>query len=131
MKPLAFWVIGLVIALGVFALVVNLVRETSRVLVVVDSSFPMTEVWDRVSGELDEIDDQRYSEFALATEKSLVHSWSQELRLGAVTPFAPCDFSEIAAYTEIVDADDLILITTSASCPTEAFSDWSIIFLDP
>lgn len=131
MKPLAFWVIGLVIALGVFALVVNLVRETSRVLVVVDSSFPMKEVWDRVSGELDEIDDQRYSEFALATEKSLVHSWSQELRLGAVTPFAPCDFGEIGAYTEIADADDLILITTSASCPTEALSDWSIIFLDP
>jgi hypothetical protein len=130
-KPLAFWVIGLVIALGVFALVVNLVRETSRVLVVVDSSFPMTEVWDRVSGELDEIDDQRYSEFALATEKSLVHSWSQELRLGAVTPFAPCDFGEIAAYTEIANADDLILITTSASCPTKAFADWSVIFLDP
>ena len=131
MKPLAFWVIGLVIAMGVFALAVNLVRETSRVFVVVDSSFPMTEMWDRVSGELDEIDDQRYSEFALATEKSLVHSWSQELRLGAVTPFAPCTFGEIAAYTEIADADDLILITTSASCSTEAFSDWSIIFLDP
>ena len=131
MKPLAFWVIGLVIALGVFALVVNLVRETSRVFVVVDSSFPMTEVWDRVTGELDEIDDERYSEFALATEKSLVHSWSEELRLGAATPFAPCDFGEITAYTETAEADDLILITTSTSCPTEAFSDWSIIFLDP
>lgn len=131
MKPLAFWVVGLLVVLGGFGLIVNLVRETTRVLVVVDSSFPMTEVWDRVAGELDEIDDRRYSEFALATEKSLVHSWSQELRLGAATPFAPCDFGEIAAYTEIADADDLILITTSASCSTESFSDWSIIFLDP
>ncbi len=131
MKPLAFWVIGLAVALVVFVVVVNMVRETDRVLVVVDSSFPMTEVWDRVSGELDEIDDQRFSEFALATEKTLVHTWSQELRLGPVTPFAPCGFDEVMAYGEIADADDLILITTSASCPTEAFSDWSIIFLDP
>lgn len=131
MKPLAFWVIGLAIALGAFVVVVNLVRETDRVLVVVDSSFPMTEVWNRVPAELDEIDDQRYSEFALATEKSLVHSWSQELRLGAVTAFAPCDFGEIMAYTEVADADELILITTSTSCSTEAFTDWTIIVLDP
>jgi len=130
-KPLAFWVVGLAVALGIFVVVVNIVRETGRVLVVVDSSFPMTEVWDAVSDELDEIDNQRFSEFALATEKSLVHSWSSELRLGPVTPFAPCDFDEIAGYTEVKDADDLILITTSTSCSTEAFSDWSIIILDP
>ena len=130
MKPLAFWVIGLAIALGAFVVIVNLVRETDRVLVVVDSSFPMTEVWNKVPAELDEIDDQRYSEFALATEKSLVHSWSQELRLGAVTAFAPCDFAEIATYAEVADADELILITTSTSCTTEAFSDWTIILLE-
>jgi len=129
-KPLAFWVIGLAIALGAFVVIVNLVRETDRVLVVVDSSFPMTEVWNKVPAELDEIDDQRYSEFALATEKSLVHSWSQELRLGAVTAFAPCDFAEIATYAEVADADELILITTSTSCTTEAFSDWTIILLE-
>lgn len=131
MKPLAFWVIGLAVALGIFVVVVNVVRETGRVLVVVDSSFPMAEVWNRVPAELDEIDDQRYSEFALATEKSLVHSWSQELRLGAVTAFAPCDFDEITTYTEVADADELILITTSTSCTTEAFSDWTIILIDP
>jgi len=130
-KPLAFWVIGLAVALGIFVVVVNVVRETGRVLVVVDSSFPMAEVWNRVPAELDEIDDQRYSEFALATEKSLVHSWSQELRLGAVTAFAPCDFDEITTYTEVADADELILITTSTSCSTEAFSDWTIILIDP
>ena len=131
MKPLAFWVIGLAVALGIFVVVVNVVRETGRVLVVVDSSFPMAEVWNRVPSELDEVDDQRYSEFALATEKSLVHSWSQELRLGAVTAFAPCDFDEITTYTEVADADELILITTSTSCSTEAFSDWTIILIDP
>lgn len=125
------WLGGLVVVLVVFAVAVNLVRDTSRVFVVVDSSFPMAAVWSRVPDELDEIDDRRYAEFALATEKSLVHSWRDELRLGAVTAFAPCDFEGIASHTEVTGADELILITTSTSCSTEAFTDWTIIVVDP
>jgi hypothetical protein len=35
-------------------------------------------------------------------------------------------------YTEIAEADDLILITTPASCTTaEQFTDWEIILLTP
>lgn len=131
MKPLAIWVIGFLVVLGVFALVVNIVRDTGRVFVLVDSSFPMESVWNQVGNELDEIDGQRFSEFALATEKARVHSWSDQLRLGAVTPFAPCGFDDVAGYTEIGEADDLILITTPASCPTEQFADWEIVLLDP
>lgn len=131
MKPFAFWAIGLLVVFGVFALAVNVVRDTSRVLVVVDSSFRMESVWDQVADELDRIDDGRYSEFALATEKSSVHSWSDHLRIGAIRPFAPCDFDEVAAYTEINEADDLILITTQGSCSTDQFSNWEIILLNP
>lgn len=131
MKPFAVWVIGFLVVIGVFALVVNIVRDTGRVFVVVDSSFQMERVWNQVPGQLDEIDDQRFSEFALATEKAVVHSWSDNLRLGAVTPFAPCGFDDVAAYNEIGEADDLILITTPASCPTDQFADWKIILLTP
>jgi hypothetical protein len=130
-KPLAVWVIGFLVVLGVFAVVVNIVRDTGRVFVVVDSSFQMERVWNQVPGQLDEIDEQRFSEFALATEKAMVHSWTDNLRLGAVTPFAPCGFDDVAAYSEIVEADDLILITTPASCTTELFTDWKIILLEP
>ena len=131
MKPFAFWAIGLLVVFGVFALALNIVRDTSRVFVVVDSSFPMERVWDQVADELDRIDDGRYSEFALATEKSSVHSWSDQLRIGAIRSFAPCGFDEVAAYPEIGDADDLILITTQGSCSTDQFSDWEIILLGP
>ena len=131
MKPLAVWVIGFLVVFGAFALVVNIVRDTGRVFVVVDSSFQMERVWNQVPDQLDKIDDQRFSEFSLATEKAIVHSWSDNLRLGAVTPFAPCGFEDVAAYAEIGEADDLILITTPASCPTEQFTDWEIILLDP
>jgi hypothetical protein len=130
-KPLAVWVVGFLVVLGVFSVVVNIVRDTGRVFVVVDSSFQMERVWNQVPGQLDEIDEQRFSEFALATEKAMVHSWSDNLRLGAVTPFAPCGFDDVAAYSEIGEADDLILITTPASCATELFSDWKIIVLEP
>jgi hypothetical protein len=74
---------------------------------------------------------RQYSEFALATEKDLVHSWQEDLRLGTTTPFAPCDFSEIGAYSEIGDADELILVTTSSSCPVDAFIDWTVMVLKP
>jgi hypothetical protein len=130
-KPLAVWVIGFLVVFGVFALVVNIVRDTGRVFVVVDSSFQMERVWSQVPERLDEIDDQRFSEFALATEKTMVHSWSDQLRLGAVTAFAPCGFDDVAAYGEIDEADDLILITTPASCASELFADWKIILLEP
>jgi len=130
-KPLVIWVIGFLVVLGVFAVVVNVVRDTGRVLVVVDSSFPMESVWNQVPDELDRIDDRRFSEFALGTEKNLVHSWSDMLRLGAVKPFAPCGFDDVMAYTEIGEADDLILITTPASCPTDQFLDFEIVLLDP
>jgi hypothetical protein len=130
-KPLAFWTIGLLVVFGGFAVIVNLVRETDRVFVVVDSSFQMEGVWNRVAGELDKIDDQPYSEFALATEKTSVHSWGDTLRLGAVRPFAPCGFDEVPTYPEISEADELILITTPGSCSTDQFADWKVILIDP
>jgi hypothetical protein len=63
-----------VVVFGVFAFLANTVRETDEVFVLVDSSFAMQDVWTRVAVELDRIDDDRYSEFALATEKSPVQS---------------------------------------------------------
>ena len=80
---------------------------------------------------LDEIDDDSYSEFALATEKSLLHSWQDRLDLGSTTPFAPCSFDTIESHSEAADADKLILVTTDASCPADEFTEWEIIILNP
>ena len=131
MKPLAIFVVGLAVVFGAFAIITGIVRDTGRVFVVVDGSFPMVEVWSQVPGALDDIDNQRFSEFALATEKGLIHSWRDSLQLDSTTPFAPCDFSEIEAYSEIGEADDLVLITTSSSCPTDALTTWRVIVLEP
>ena len=131
MKPLLIFLAGLVLVFGALALAISLSRETERVFVVVDSSFSMGEVWQQVPGELDSIDDQSYSEFALATEKDLIHSWQERLRFRDTTTYAPCDFSGIEAYDEASEAGERILITTSSSCPTDALASWTVITLEP
>ena len=131
MKPLAFFVAGVVLVFGVFAIVLSIARSTERVFVVVDSSFPMAEVWDEIPEVLDDIDGASHSEFALATEKALIHTWQDELDLGSTTPFAPCTFATIESHQEVSEASELILITTGTSCPTDEYTDWRVILLKP
>jgi hypothetical protein len=131
-KALAFWLAGFVVVFGGLALIINAVRTTERVFVVVDSSFDMTQVWDQVPRELDRLDDERFKEFALATEKDLIHTWAPSLDLAGVPPFAPCGFDEIEDHSEVREADELILITTSGSCDTDSLTEaWEITLLEP
>lgn len=132
MKPLAIWLAGFVVVFGAFALITNSTRGTDRVFVVVDSSFSMTPVWNRVPAELDALDDERFTEFALATEKNLVHTWSSGLSLAGINPFAPCGFGRIEGYPEFSEADELVLITTEGSCETQSLAgDWTVVKLSP
>jgi hypothetical protein len=131
-RPFAIWLAAFVVVFGVFAFVTNNVRETEEVFVLVDSSFDMRDVWTRLPGELDRIDDDRYSEFALATEKSIVHGYQERLRIGDVVPFAPCDNDGLDRYPQIETADRLVMITTEGSCLTAGLEgDWEIITLEP
>ncbi len=130
MKPLAIWVAVVAVVFGGFAIVTSLARETTRVFVVVDSSFAMRAVWTQVPDELARIDGRDHAEFALATEKESVHGFQSELTLAGIDAFAPCDFDDIEQYPEVAEADELILITTSASCDTSTLTAWEIVLLD-
>ena len=130
MKPLLFWLVPVVVVFAVLGAEAVATRGTTRVFVVVDSSFAMAEVWSEVPDELDRIDDRDHAEFALATEKGLVHSWQDELRLGSLPAFAPCTFGGIEGHREAGEADDLVLVTTSTSCATSALVDWDIVLID-
>lgn len=134
MKPLAIWLAGFGLLFGLYGGISHTVRsnDPEQILVVVDSSFPMTEVWDQVASELDRIDDRRYAEFALATEKRPIHSWAAKLTLGAIDPFAPCGFDEVAAYPAVAEADEVVLITAEASCDRSGLpAGWTVIELAP
>jgi hypothetical protein len=130
-RPLAIFLLGVAVVFGGIAAAIVLTTPTERAFVVVDNSFAMREVWNQVPGALDDIKAEGYAEFALATEKDLVHSWQDSLQLRARTPFAPCDFSEIEDHVEAGEADVRILVTTAASCPTEALVDWRVTTLEP
>lgn len=132
MKPLAIWLAVVAVVFGAYALITAATRDTKQVFVVVDSSFQMRPVWTDVQLELDRIDNQDHAEFALATEKRFVHSWEPELRLVGIDAFAPCTFDGVDASPEATDADERILITTTANtCDTSALVDWQIIELVP
>ena len=129
MKALSIYLVGLALVFGVLALLIVIAAEPGRVFVVVDSSFPMRQVWAQVPGALDDIESEGHAAYALATEKAHVHSWQEGLGLRAASPFAPCDFSGIDAYPEAAEADERVLVTTSGSCPTDELTGWRVIAL--
>jgi hypothetical protein len=136
MKPLAIWIAAVAVVFGGYALVTSQTRDTEQVYVVVDSSFWMEGVASDVPRELDRIDDADHSEFALATARdrstTLIHSWQDELTLARFEAFGPCSFDGIDQLAEAGDADERILVTSSATeCDTAALADWTIIELTP
>ena len=131
MKALLIYLVGLALVFGLLALLIVVAQSgpSGRVFVVVDSSFPMREVWAQVPEALDEIGSEGYAEYALATEKAHVHTWQEELEFRDGTPFAPCDFSEIESHAEASEADERVLVTSSASCPTDQLTGWRVVEL--
>lgn len=131
MRPLLIFLAGVLVVFGTLALLIILSRPTERIFVVVDGSYPMRGVWSQVAGVLDDLEDESYAEFALATEKGLVHSWQDSLDLRAPVPYAPCDFTGIVDHPEAVQADERVLVTSDRSCPTDSLIDWRVITLSP
>ena len=93
MKPFLIWTVITLIVFGTLSGAYHLYLQTHprKVLVAVDSSFPMKAAWSRVPRVLETIADQRYATFSLVTEKNRIHSWSAALKLGTIVPYAPRD----------------------------------------
>jgi hypothetical protein len=132
MKPMAIWFAVFVIVFGAFGAVYHLIRQGNpgKVFVVIDTSFEMDAVSSRLPGVLDDIDDARYTEFALATDKGMEHSWSPQLTLGPQSFYGPRDLSRITGFPEVTEASELILVTTAGSDETAGFSGWEIVRLE-
>ena len=137
MKPFLLW---LSITLSIFgacsaAYHLYLTQNPRKILVAVDSSFQMNAVWQRVPVTLTSIQQQRYAQFALVTEKARIHSWSPSLQLGTLVPYAPRDFSKLerdTEYPEMAEAFQKYLITTMIDAAQMArLRDWRVIQLMP
>lgn len=132
MKAFFSWLVVTLVAFGGLGGGYHLALDGDphRVLVVVDSSFGMKPDWGRVSRILDKIDNQRYSQFALATEKGPVHGYGRRLDAGRLTPYAPRDFSRLENLDnapELAGAEEYVLVTNASGGETGGLSGWTII----
>jgi len=108
----------------------SLSADPHRVLVVVDSSFDMKADWHRVPALLGRIENQRYAQFALATEKGPVHGYSAQLRSDRLTPYAPRNFSKIESLKGaplFSGAEKFILVTNASKSEASGLGGWTIL----
>ena len=137
MKLLLLWC---TIFFGVYASVsvayhVFLSAHPRRVVVALDASFPMREVWSQVPETLATLQAQRYTLFSLITDKSSIHTWQPHLVLGTIQPYAPRALAHVLdrhRYPEILLADHVYVITNAidhTALPGDV--PWHLIALQP
>ncbi len=132
MRSFALWLAGTLTAFGLLGGGYHLAlsEDPHRVVVVLDSSYPMEPAWRRVPQALARLSQRRYTQFALLTEKSRVHGWQPRLRLGRVAPYAPRDFTKLAdpdSFPEIAAAAEVYLVTNAPEAETAALGGWRVI----
>jgi hypothetical protein len=112
-----------------------LTHHPRKVLVAVDTSFPMQAVWPQVPGTLATLQTQRYTLFGLITDKVRIHSWQSRLELGHLQPYAPRALTQMLdqhRYPEIAVADQIYVLTNAANSAALAEDKrWHIVQLQP
>jgi hypothetical protein len=131
MKPFVIW---LACTLASFAGLgggyhAALTASPRKVLVIVDSSFPMQPVWGRVKQAVERLEDRRYTQFGLATEKGPVHGWRGRLKLGQLAAYAPRNFDKLAQrdFPEIGEATEVYLVTNAPDDELDRLDGWTVI----
>ena len=110
---------------------IYLERNPYKVLVVIDTSQEMRPDWVAVHPLLKKISSRRYSTFALASEKDIIHNWAPMLVLGDTTPNGSRDFSPLKAvpnHLDLSDSPQVHFITNAAQSELNSapFIDWHI-----
>lgn len=135
-KPFGIWLVITLLLFGGLsgASHVYLNAHPRRVLIAVDSAFPMQAVWSRVPARIDELTGRRYTRYALITEKNRIHGWADQPDFRPFSPYAPRDFSALSdtdRFPEIAEANTRILITNAPPAETDGLRGWDILRLSP
>lgn len=134
MKPFLVWLAFAVAILGGVSVGSHLYLSESqhRILIGVDASFPMRDVWDKVPGVIKTIEGGRYSVYSLITDKGLVHDWSAKPRLNTFSPYGPRNINKILSensYRQIDESSERYLITNANENDITDLSGWELIRL--
>jgi len=137
MKQFLLWS---VVFLGLYGVLssayhLHLTRHPRRVLVAVDTSFPMQAVWSQVPDTLTALEAQRYTLFSLITDKARIHPWQSRLELGHLQPYAPRALAQMLdphRYPEIAAADRIYVVTNAInSAGLVQDKRWHMVQLQP
>jgi hypothetical protein len=134
------WLIWCAVFLGLYGALsgayhLYLTHHPRRVLVAVDTSFPMQAVWSQVPATLAALQTRRYTLFSLITDKAKIHTWQLQLDLGHLQPYAPRALAQMLdrhRYPEIGAADQVYVVTNAANGTALAEDQrWHIVQLQP
>ena len=137
MKQFLLWC---VVFLGLYGVLssayhLHLTRHPRRVLVAVDTSFPMQAVWSQVPDTLAALQAQRYTLFSLITDKARIHPWQSRLELGHLQPYAPRALAQMLdphRYPEMAAADQIYVVTNAINSAVLAQDKrWHMVQLQP
>ena len=119
MQPFLVWcaLLGSLYAGLAGAYHVYLTHYPRHVVVALDTSYPMHTVWSQVPATLATIQQRRYTQFSLITDKAKLHSWQPTLTLGALQPYAPRALVSLLdphTYPALCTADQIYVVTNAA-----------------
>lgn len=131
MKAFAVWLGVALLAFGATALGahVMLTAHPYRIAFVVDSSFGMSAAWPGVADVLRTAARRPYAEYAVVTEKGVVHAWSAQPNLHNTHPYAPRDLSrlkQMAASPPLSEADSIVLVTNAPPGDLTDLPAWTV-----
>lgn len=132
MAPFLRWLAAALVAFGGLAGGYHAYLEANpfRVVVIVDSSFPMKAVWGRVTSTLREVGDRRYTEFSLYSEKNKIHDWQPTLRPDNLVAYAPRNFAKLQNVlnsSEIDAVSEVIFVTNAGTAELGEFQGWTVV----
>ena len=132
MKVFGAWLLGTLVVFGILGGTyhLSLTGDPRKVVVVVDSSYAMNDVWHRVEPMLRGLDDRRYTKFALLTEKGRTHGWKARLTLTQLTPYGPRSFEKLLdgqSFPELAEADEVYVLTNAPTNEAATLGAWEII----
>ena len=90
-------------------------QAPGRVAIVLDSSFPMREVWTWIPRVLDDIERHHPgSKFAVVTRRALDAPWLKHAAMTQTQPFAPRNLERLKGSGRLEEADRVYLLSNAS-----------------
>lgn len=135
MKVFVKWLLIAVIIFGGSAACYHFYLESNprKIMVVIDASFPMNQIWDKIPGVLAGLENRKYTKYALASDKGLIHGWMDSFKLGRTVPYAPRNLKDLdkrLSLSELKESSEIYLLTSAVPEEITGVGGWKIIRIE-